>query len=316
MEGKQLILSASNIRKQFGSHLALNDVSLSIPEGEIYGLLGPNGAGKTTLIRIITQITGPDSGQLSYYDPAVKMNPTRAIGYLPEERGLYRKMKVWEQALYLTMLKGLTKSEAQISLSDWFKRLEMTAWINKKVEDLSKGMQQKLQFVITVAHSPKLLILDEPFSGFDPINAEIIKNEIINLRNTGTSVIFSTHNMASVEELCESIALINRGQKVVEGTVSEIRNSFKKNIYEVEFKGPTMAFANALGHRFELISLKEGKATAKAIVKAHDAANGNQLLQQIIGSLEVLSFSEKVPGMNDIFLDLVGTNHALTDGHD
>jgi ABC-2 type transport system ATP-binding protein len=308
MEGRQLIISASHVSKQFGSQMALNDVSLSIPHGEIYGLLGPNGAGKTTLIRIITQITGPDSGQLTYFDQSLNLNPMRFIGYLPEERGLYRKMKVWEQALYLTMLKGLSKKEAQISLTDWFKRLEMTEWINKRVEDLSKGMQQKLQFVITVAHNPKLLILDEPFSGFDPINAEIIKKEIINLRDSGTSVIFSTHNMSSVEELCESIALINRGEKVIEGSVREIRNSFKKNIFEIEFKGPTLAFANALGHRFELIALHEGKAFTKASVKAHDMATGNQLLQQMINAIEVLSFSEKVPGMNDIFLDLVSSN--------
>src|SRR5882762_6353455 len=224
------ILSAKNIVKRYASHTALDDVSLDIPEQSIFGLLGPNGAGKTSLIRIINQITGPDSGELYFRGERLTQKHIEQIGYLPEERGLYKKMEVGEQALYLAQLKGMTKTEAKKKLKYWFEKFEIDAWWNKKVEELSKGMQQKVQFIVTVLHEPKLLILDEPFSGFDPINAKIIKNEILHLKQQGSTILFSTHNMGSVEELCDNIALINQSKKIVDGSVKDIRKEYKSNM--------------------------------------------------------------------------------------
>jgi ABC-2 type transport system ATP-binding protein len=299
------ILSIEGVSKRFGTFEALKNVSFSIPKGQIFGLLGPNGAGKTTLIRTITQITAPDDGSIRFQGESLRNDHIQHFGYLPEERGLYRKMKVWDQAMYLVRLKGLDKHEAQPRLKQWFERLEMTDWAPKSVEDLSKGMQQKLQFVIAVANNPAVLILDEPFSGFDPVNTEVIKQEILRIKEEGTTIIFSTHNMASVEELCDSIALLNRGEKVINGAVSEVRSSFRKSLYEVHFVGSKMAFANLLGYRFEIVDFKEGGTASSAVVKAHDSATGNELVQLITPHLELLKFQEMIPSMHDIFIDLV-----------
>ncbi len=312
MPEHQHILSIDGVSKRFGNFEALKHVSFNIPAEEIFGLLGPNGAGKTTLIRTITQITAPDEGAITFKGKGLHSNHTQYFGYLPEERGLYRKMKVWDQAMYLVRLKGLEKHEAAQRLKEWFERLSMTEWVNKSVEDLSKGMQQKLQFVIAVANDPKVLILDEPFSGFDPVNTELIKQEILRIKDQGTTIIFSTHNMSSVEELCDSIALLNKGEKVIDGTVEDVKSTFRKSLYEVRFKGSKMAFANLLGYRFEIIDFQEGSVVSNAVVKAHDGATGNQLVQLITSGLELVSFQEKIPSMHDIFIDLVHEEPTTT----
>src|SRR5450759_5303549 len=232
-----ILLEVEKVVKQFAGHLALDSVSLTVPENTIYGLLGPNGAGKTTLIRIINQITGPDSGELFLNGKKLMPSDVQLIGYLPEERGLYKKMKVGEQALYLAQLKGMTKSDALKALKYWFEKFEIEAWWDKKVEELSKGMAQKVQFITTILHEPKLLIFDEPFSGFDPINADLMRDEILELRKNGATVIFSTHNMASVEELCDDIALINKSKKILEGKVSDIKKTYRSNSYELSYNG-------------------------------------------------------------------------------
>ncbi|MFB1022030.1 MAG: ATP-binding cassette domain-containing protein, partial [Vicingaceae bacterium] len=236
------ILKADNIVKQYASHRALDDVSIEVPKGCIYGLLGPNGAGKTSLIRIINQITRPDEGQVLFNGSPLAPDDISQIGYLPEERGLYKKMEVGEQAMYLAQLKGMSKKEAKAKLSMWFKRFDISPWWNKKVEELSKGMAQKIQFIVTVLHEPKLLILDEPFSGFDPINTNIVKSEIFRLKEEGTSIILSTHNMASVEEICDQIALINNSKKILDGTVKQVKQDFKEGIFNVDFKGNMISF--------------------------------------------------------------------------
>jgi ABC-2 type transport system ATP-binding protein len=294
-----MILKTIDISKSYGDYKALDGVSIEIERGSIFGLLGPNGAGKTTLIRILTNITAPDSGGLEFSDDKLK------IGYLPEERGLYRKMKVWEQAVYLTQLKGLSKGEAEKRLKPWFERLSMQGWINKRVDELSKGMQQKLQFVITVAHEPEVLILDEPFSGFDPVNAEELKKEILRINESGTTVILSTHNMTSVEELCESICLINQGKVILNGNLQEIKNQFGSSIFEIEFSGSQMALANAIGHQFELVKLVEKNERIKAEIRGDGSVSSNQLLNSLIQHIEIYSFRKLTPSMNDIFIDLV-----------
>src|SRR5512133_1873059 len=240
------LFEARNVTKQYGSQLALDDVSISVPEKCIYGLLGPNGAGKTTLIRIINQITGPDKGELFLNGNKLKTSDVQFIGYLPEERGLYKKMKVGEQALYFAQLKGLTRPEAMRRLKYWFKKLEIVDWWGKKVEELSKGMQQKVQFITTVLHEPKLLIFDEPFTGFDPLNANLIKNELLFLRDRGATIIFSTHNMSSVEELCDNITLINKGKSILEGSVDEIRRQWAGNEYDLVLEGDIKMNGNGL----------------------------------------------------------------------
>ena len=234
-------LKASNIVKQFSNHLALNRVSITVPENSIFGLLGPNGAGKTTLIRIINQITAPDEGELILQGRPMKSSDVALIGYLPEESGLYKKMKVGEQALYLAQLKDLSRSDAMQRLKYWFEKFEITGWWNKKVEELSKGMQQKVQFITTVVHEPKLLVFDEPFSGFDPINTNLLKHEILELRKKGATIIFSTHNMASVEELCDHISLINQSKVILEGQIEELRKTFRTNTFEVSYIGQARA---------------------------------------------------------------------------
>ena len=299
------LLVTHHIVKRYSNHTALDDVSISVPQGSIYGLLGPNGAGKTSLIRIINQITGPDSGSIELDGHKLEPGDAEMIGYLPEERGLYKKMKVGEQALYLARLKGMSRKDAQVKLKLWFEKFEMQAWWNKKIEELSKGMQQKVQFVVTVLHEPKLLILDEPFSGFDPINASLIKQEILALKEKGSTIIFSTHNMGSVEEMCDHIALINRSKKILEGSVSEIRKAYRSNIYEVEFRGQMIGFTNALWTGFELVNHKQEGDVIKARVRLLKDHTVNQLLQAVLPVAEIISLREVIPGMNDIFISKV-----------
>ncbi|MCK9255621.1 MAG: ATP-binding cassette domain-containing protein, partial [Bacteroidales bacterium] len=250
-------LVTENVEKKFANHLALDNVSISVPKGSVFGLLGPNGAGKTTLIRIINQITAPDKGKVFINGEKISSKHIKNIGYLPEERGLYKKMKVGEQALYLSQLKGLSKQETLKRLKYWFEKFEIQSWWDKKVEELSKGMQQKVQFIITILHKPELLIFDEPFSGFDPINTQILKEEILNLRNQGATIIFSTHNMASVEEICDHIALINKSKKIIEGPINEIRNNYASDIYEICFDGYFNKLESTLTSDYKILDINE-----------------------------------------------------------
>ena len=299
------ILTTSNIEKRYANHLALDDVSITVPQGSIYGLLGPNGAGKTTLIRIINQITGPDKGQVEYNGRPMKADDIFKIGYLPEERGLYKKMKVGEHALYLARLKGLSRHDAMKRLKHWFVKMEIQGWWDKKIEELSKGMAQKIQFVVTVIHEPNLLIFDEPFSGFDPINANLIKNEILDLKKNGTTVIFSTHNMGSVEEMCDHITLINKSKNILSGPIEKIRQDYGSNVYEFTLKGDVEKVRENLGSNYELVSHKEDAGLVKANVKVHNYSEDNRLLQQIIPVAEIRGFRQVVPSMNDIFIQVV-----------
>lgn len=285
--------------------MAIENISINVPEGSVFGLLGPNGAGKTTFIRIINQITGPDSGALWFAGERLAPKHLQQIGYLPEERGLYKKMKVGEQALYLCQLKGLSKKDAMKRLKYWFEKFEIQAWWNKKVEELSKGMAQKVQFIVTVLHEPRLLILDEPFSGFDPINTNLIKSEILELKKKGTTIIFSTHNMGSVEELCDHIALINNSHVILDGGVNEIRNRFRTNVYSIDFKGSMMEFGNSLGTYGELLQHNPETDKASAKVKLVNGATTNQLLANVMRAVEVQGFQEIIPSMNDIFIEAV-----------
>lgn len=293
------ILEVLNVRKAYAAHVALDGVSLSIPEGSIFGLLGPNGAGKTSLIRIITQITGADEGEIRFRGERLNPSHIAQIGYLPEERGLYKKMKVGEQLLYLARLRGLSRADATARIKQWLNRFEIKEWAGKNVEDLSKGMQQKVQFIATVLHEPKLIILDEPFSGFDPINANLIKDEILELRNQGATIIFSTHRMESVEELCDSIALINKSHKVLDGSVADIKNQFKTNTYELEGRGRFM-----LTHPdFEVIEQKEREnGHVFARIQIHAPATPNDLLRFAMTQLEIQAFREQIPSINEIFI--------------
>ncbi|MBF90404.1 MAG: ABC transporter ATP-binding protein [Flavobacteriales bacterium] len=290
------LFEANNIHKQYAGHKALDGVSIQVPEGSIYGLLGPNGAGKTTFIRIINQITAPDSGNITFNGEALQQKHIAQIGYLPEERGLYKKMKIGEQALYLAQLKGLSKKEAQAKLRLWFQKLEISSWWDKKVEELSKGMAQKVQFITTVLHEPKLLIFDEPFSGFDPVNAELIKKEILALKEQGATIIFSTHRMESVEELCAHIALINQGKCILQGRVDEVKSTYRSHTYQIQFEGELKAVND-----FEIISQKENSA----VFKAHKGKDSNHLLQQLLPQVKVISFQEQLPSINDIFIQKV-----------
>lgn len=299
------ILTTSNIEKRFSNHLALDDVSISVPEGSVYGLLGPNGAGKTTLIRIINQITGPDKGEVHYNGRPMKPDDIYTIGYLPEERGLYKKMKVGEHALYLARLKGLSRSEAMKRLKHWFIKLEIQGWWDKKIEELSKGMAQKIQFVVTVIHEPKLLIFDEPFSGFDPINANIIKNEILELKKKGSTIIFSTHNMGSVEEMCDHITLINKSKNILSGHIESVRQQYGSNVFELTFRGDAEKLKESLDMNYEFLGHKEDNGLAKAQIKIHQFSSDNRLLKMVIPVVEVLGFNQMVPSMNDIFIQVV-----------
>jgi ABC-2 type transport system ATP-binding protein len=296
------LFEAKNITKQFGTTTALDNVSISVPEKCIFGLLGPNGAGKTTLIRIINQITGPDSGELFINGRKLKPEDVVAIGYLPEERGLYKKMKVGEQALYFAQLKGLSRTEAMRRLKYWFKKLDIIDWWGKKVEELSKGMQQKVQFVTTILHEPKLLIFDEPFTGFDPVNTNTIKNEILFLRERGATIIFSTHNMESVEELCDNITLINKAKTILEGSVDSIRKQWAANEYNIVFEGNVSFQGNS---HFTVISSQADENHSTIRLKVAGGINTNDVLQAAIGSGKVLSFNPALPSMNEIFIRVV-----------
>ncbi len=293
------ILSAQHITKRYATHTALDDVSIQIPKGSIFGLLGPNGAGKTSLIRIITQITAPDQGEVFFKGELLMPKHIAQIGYLPEERGLYKKMKVGDQLLYLARLKGLSKDAAMDKLKEWFKKFEIQTWWGKNVEDLSKGMAQKIQFVATVLHEPELLILDEPFTGFDPVNANLIKDEILKLRDKGCTIIFSTHRMESVEELCDNIALINKSQKILDGPTKKIKNQYKTNTYVVEGEGKLMS----LPSHFDIRSRQELEdGFFRAIIRLPQGVLPNQLIEVLIGQVQVHSFVEHIPSMNEIFI--------------
>ncbi len=299
------LIRTENLTKKYQQHTALQDVSISVPTGSVFGLLGPNGAGKTSLIRIINQITAPDSGEVYFNEKKLHPDHTANIGYLPEERGLYRKMKVGEQALYLARLKGLSKTDAMKKLKFWFERFEIQTWWDKKVEELSKGMAQKVQFIITVLHEPELLILDEPFSGFDPINANLIKDELLRLNKAGTTIILSTHRMESVEELCSHIALINKSRKVLDGPISEVRNEFRNETYEVDYTGNGIGFANSLWTGFELISNVPHHGNHKAVVKLLNGNSTNNLLAALLPNCNINGFKEVIPSMNDVFIRAV-----------
>jgi ABC-2 type transport system ATP-binding protein len=296
------ILELQNLKKYFATQKAVDDISLTIEQGQIFGLLGPNGAGKTTLIRMITGIFYPDEGEIIFdgkkFDP---INDISKIGYMPEERGLYKKMKIGEQTEYLAQLKGLKKSEATKKIKEWFVKFDMQTWWNKKVEDLSKGMQQKLQFVTTVLHEPKLIILDEPFSGLDPVNSNLIKDEIYNLAQRGATIIFSTHRMEQVEEICNHIALVNKGQKILDGTVKQVKQDFKENLFKVSFADKLLSEHLAI-HLFEV---KE-KRDNEVVLKVDPGYSNNDVLQYFISKgLRIESFNEILPSLNDIFIKLV-----------
>ncbi len=306
------LLVAENIYKRFGNFTALNNVSISIPKGSIFGLLGPNGAGKTTLLRIINQITMPDEGAVFLDGKPLNPYDIVHIGYLPEERGLYRSMKVGEQAMYLARLKGLTRAEAKNRLEYWFEKLEISHWWNKKIQELSKGMAQKVQFVITVLHQPKLLIFDEPFSGFDPVNAGIIKREILQLREEGATILFSTHRMESVEELCDYLALIHLANKVLDGKVSEIKRKYKTNTFEVGLEAANeTTFLVNLRQNFKIkeANFKSITNDLKLSIDLDENQSPNDLLHYLISRVQVNHFSEVVPSVNDIFIKTV-TQHA------
>ena len=294
-----ILLEVENVVKQFAGHLALDRVSLTVPENTIYGLLGPNGAGKTTLIRIINCITAPDSGEVRLNGKRMLPADVEHIGYLPEERGLYKKMKVGDQALYLARLRGMTKQDALKALKYWFERFEIQEWWNKKVEELSKGMAQKVQFITTILHDPKLLIFDEPFSGFDPVNTDLMKREIMNLRDKGATIIFSTHNMETVEDLCENISLVDQAKIVLQGNVADIRSSHATNTFIV---GSKTALQDT---DFNLLSQKEKNGVFESIIQNDSNETNNVLLKKLLGYSEILSFEELLPSMNDIFIKTV-----------
>lgn len=301
------LLTVENVTKRYSAHTALDDVSLSIPRGSIYGLLGPNGAGKTTLIRIINRITAPDQGKVYLEGREIAPDDIYKIGYLPEERGLYKKMKVGEQAIYFAMLKGLSRREATIRLKEWFTKFEIREWWDKKVEELSKGMAQKVQFIVTILHEPKLLIFDEPFSGFDPINANLLKEEILKLKEGGSTVIFSTHNMSSVEEICDYITLINRSKNVLSGKLDDIRHSHGSNIFQLDFNGDETTLKESLAANCAIL---EGAAepTIYKSIKVHIPSNSEvrNVLALMNEKVEIRSFREIIPSMNDIFIKAVG----------
>jgi len=299
------ILEAQQISKRYAKHEALQEVSLQIPQQSIFGLLGPNGAGKTTLIRIINQIINADSGQILIKGEKLRPSHIADIGYLPEERGLYPKMKVGEHLLYLAQLKGLKSREAVHKINEWFDRLEISGWSEKKIEDLSKGMQQKIQFIATVVHEPDLIILDEPFSGFDPINANLIKDEILKLREKGKTIIFSTHRMESVEEMCSHVALINKSRKILDGTKAEIKNRYRSNTFQVVHSGKL----NGLNLMYELLEEKIlENHDISSTIRVSEGKRPNDLLAELIQHVEVHAFQEKIPSINEIFIKEVQGN--------
>ena len=300
-----ILFQAENIVKNYSNHRALDKVTIKVPQKSIYGLLGPNGAGKTTLIRIINQITAPDAGTLTYMKKPMQREDIYSIGYLPEEREHYKKMKVGEQALYLAQLKGLSRHDAITQLKQWFEKFEIGSWWNKKVEELSKGMQQKVQFIVTVIHKPKLLIFDEPFTGFDPINTRQLKEEILSLRKKGATIIFSTHDMGSVEELCDHITLINESRTLLEGPIDEIREKYSENEFELRFEGEINLLTATLNSRFRILEHK--KENNYSIVRIQLTNNGtpNDALYSLLDAGKILSFNKITPNMNDIFIKVV-----------
>ena len=295
-------LETEDVVKQYANHLALDKVSIQVPEGKVFGLLGPNGAGKTTLIRIINRITAPDSGLVRFNGREFQPEDIYQIGYLPEERGLYKKMKVGEQAIYLAQLKGLSYQEARIRLIRWFEKFDIMPWWNKKVEELSKGMQQKVQFVITVIHNPELLIFDEPFSGFDPVNADLLKKEILELKDAGHTIIFSTHNMSSVEEICDEIALIDHAQVVLSGHVTEVRERFRTNTFKIKLKGTALLSS---ADPYSILSQKQGQNSLEVLLRKSNDVSNAELLMSILKQNEIIAFTEELPSMNEIFINTV-----------
>lgn len=299
-----MYLETTNVVKQYANHLALNKVSIRVPRGTVFGLLGPNGAGKTTLIRIITRITAPDSGEVLINGRPSKSDDVFNIGYLPEERGLYKKMKVGEQAMYLAQLRGLSKADAHRELMVWFRRFDIANWYNRKVEELSKGMQQKVQFISTVIHNPDLLIFDEPFSGFDPVNAEMIKNEMLRLKAEGKTIILSTHNMESVEALCDNIALIHRSQVVLQGKVFDIRREHRTNIFRFRLRDSDFSFEHPF---FTLVSKEPYHEFTDIRVRKQPEVATNELAKLIFDKFDVVAYDEEIPTMNDVFIETVSS---------
>lgn len=304
------IFRAEHIEKNFGNFRALDDINISVDEGCIYGLLGPNGAGKTTFIRIVNQITAPDRGTIFFMGRKIHPADVFLFGYLPEERGLYRKMKVGEQAIYLARLKGLSRTDALKKLKYWFEKFEMQSWWNKKVEELSKGMQQKVQFIITILHEPKLLIFDEPFSGFDPINQALLKDEILDLQKKGATIFFSTHNMASVEELCDHITLINKSKAILSGEINTIKQQYKTNLFEIFFRGNPENLRSYLPAGSTLVTVEPSHSGYKALVQMNRAPSDNELLSALIPAVHIDSFREVLPSMNEIFIRVVESASA------
>ena len=301
------LLKIENVTKRYSAHTALSDVSMSVPRGSIYGLLGPNGAGKTTLIRVINRITLPDAGRVIFDGREITDQDIYHIGYLPEERGLYKKMKVGEQAIFFARLKGLSRREAIVRLKEWFVRFGIESWWNRKVEDLSKGMAQKVQFITTVLHEPKLLIFDEPFSGFDPINANLLKQEILRLRDKGATVIFSTHNMSSVEEICDHITLVNKSRNILSGSVDELRHRFGENVFEVTYSGEQTTFEHSLEPMADILGTSSVADTPYLCsrIRIKDAASVRDSIATANNAVELRSFREVIPSMNDIFIRAV-----------
>jgi ABC-2 type transport system ATP-binding protein len=297
-----MYLETKDVVKQYAHHLALNKVSISVPQGTVFGLLGPNGAGKTTLIRIITRITAPDSGEVFLEGRPSRAEDVYRIGYLPEERGLYKKMKVGEQAMYLAQLRGMSKQDAHRELMVWFKRFDIMSWYNRKVEELSKGMQQKVQFISTVIHNPDLLIFDEPFSGFDPVNADIVKNEMLRLKEEGKTIILSTHNMESVEALCDNIALIHKSEVVLQGRVFDIRKEHRPGIFRFRLYGNGFDFEHP---SFTLLSKETYHEFIDLRIRKTENISSNELAKLIFDRYEVVSYDEELPTMNDVFIQTV-----------
>lgn len=300
-----MLLEINHVTKDYANHRALDDVSIQIPKGKIFGLLGPNGAGKTSLIRIINQITAPDSGEILFNGEPLGPQHIAQIGYLPEERGLYKKMKIGDQMLYLAQLKGLSKREALTRIRDWCQRLDITSWLDKKIEDLSKGMQQKVQFVATVIHQPQLIILDEPFSGFDPVNANIIKEQILRLNQEGATIIFSTHRMETVEELCDNIALINRSKKILDGSVQAIKREYRNQTYRLEYTASEDNFLLSDDTLFEVITSTKHEKTYITTIQLNNNSHINDVLMRFVPQIQLNQLIEIVPSMADIFIQKV-----------
>lgn len=304
------LLKSTNISKRFANHQALSKVNISVPEGSIFGLLGPNGAGKTTFIRIINQITAPDEGEILFLGKKLHPDDNSKIGYLPEERGLYKKMNVGEQAVYLAQLKGLSHSVAIKRLKYWFEKFEILGWWNRKVEELSKGMQQKIQFIVTIIHEPPLLIFDEPFSGFDPINVNLLKEEILELKRKGSTIIFSTHNMASVEELCDDIALIDNSRQILTGKVWEIKKQFKTQTFELQYLHTEKNISELIPSDYQILDQSEHPDHSKIILKVPDTVTSNEMITQFLPHVSIQSMHEIIPSMNDIFIRTVTQTRA------